>query len=157
MLLLTACSSSSTSSPSTPSAPPTSTPTSTPASPSDVAGTSAPATPSRATGTTTGTIGGTAAPSTGSAAGDSPACTLRAGSRQLIKREVDPGSPAYAMLVDDVDLARCKHAWETLAVPPGPGYCVQLAWAADNPGYPVDAAKAPPLKRVIASKGAGCR
>ncbi len=34
-----------------------------------------------------------------------------------------------------------------------PGFCAQVALAGDNPGYNLEARPAPPLKKVIASKG----
>lgn len=34
-----------------------------------------------------------------------------------------------------------------------PGFCVEIALDSDNPGYSTDARPAPPLKKIIASKG----
>jgi len=40
--------------------------------------------------------------------------------------------------------------------PLGTGDCTQAGYVADNPGYDVNAAVAPPLKRVAAHAGPGC-
>jgi uncharacterized lipoprotein YajG len=83
-------------------------------------------------------------------------CTLET-KEDLIERHVDPESPAWAVLVGDMNLAACKKTVDSLVVTPGAGYCVQVARAADNPGYNVDAQPAARLRKVIASVGEGCQ
>jgi len=53
---------------------------------------------------------------------------------------------------------QCKATVDTLAdtVADKPGFCSQLARAADNSGYNIDAVPATPLRKVIAQAGPGC-
>jgi hypothetical protein len=44
----------------------------------------------------------------------------------------------------------------TATSPLGPGFCTAAAFAADNPGYDVDAEPAPRPKHIINEVGAGC-
>ena len=78
----------------------------------------------------------------------------------IIVREKDPTHPYVAQqlgggYVYNHGSNECQTAVAfTLAtVADQAGHCVQIARAADNPGYNVDANPAPPLKEVIASKG----
>jgi hypothetical protein len=44
-----------------------------------------------------------------------------------------------------------------IATAPGvTGACAQVSYVADNPGYEVDAASAPPLKTVVGQAGNAC-
>jgi hypothetical protein len=84
------------------------------------------------------------------------ACTLKTSSNNLIRWELDAGQKPYAQLIGDVNLALCKHAWDAITVASGPGYCAQVAWQKDNPGYNPDAVPAKQLKHVLGSAGAAC-
>lgn len=67
------------------------------------------------------------------------------GSRGWIKA---PGSGNYT----------CEPTTQYMqrTTPSGPGYCTQVAWSSDNPGYDVEARPVAPLKKVIAQFGDGC-
>jgi hypothetical protein len=84
-------------------------------------------------------------------------CTLTP-TEDLIERWVTPKLPANAVVVGDVDLAHCARTVDTFiaGVPSGPGYCVQIARAADNPRYNAEAKPAAPLRKVMAQAGAAC-
>jgi hypothetical protein len=85
-------------------------------------------------------------------------CELVSGPNDLIVWQHVPGFPDYSHLSSAVDGLNCKPALETWKgyQPNGPGYCNKIAWASDNPGYPVDSRYAPPLKNVIDQVGDGC-
>lgn len=87
----------------------------------------------------------------------SATCALTT-SRDIIVRDVTPRLPPAAQVLGDVDYAKCRPSVETLPeeAPTGPGYCTQIAWASDNPGYNADATPAAPLKKVIVEVGPGC-
>lgn len=76
----------------------------------------------------------------------------------VIERIITPGSPATAQRLGSVDLVNCRSVFDALKdeTSTDPGYCTTAAWAADNPGYNVDAVPAPPLKNVQAVAGKGC-
>ena len=71
---------------------------------------------------------------------------------------VTPGQAAVAQEIGNVDLFHCAPTLTTWrsTVPTGPGFCTKIAWASDNPGYPIDATPAPPLKHVLGQVGEGC-
>jgi hypothetical protein len=86
-----------------------------------------------------------------------PPCALTP-TEDLIKRVVTPGAQPDSLMIGDVDIVHCKPSVDTLkdSVPMGPGFCSQIARAADNPGYVVDVRPAPPLRKIIVQVGAGC-
>lgn len=86
-----------------------------------------------------------------------PGCTLQP-TEDLIERNVSPGTQPLAFTLGNVNLNQCKPTIDTFAAssPTGPGYCSQLARAADNPGYNVDATPAPALHKVLIQIGGAC-
>ncbi len=84
------------------------------------------------------------------------ACALKL-KEDLIERLITPGIPPYAIAVGDVS-GTCKPTVDTIGdtTPSGPGYCTQIARAADNPGYNADANPAPALRKIVAQAGASC-
>ncbi len=46
--------------------------------------------------------------------------------------------------------------WMIFTAPTTPGNCTQVGYVADNPGYNQNATPAPPLNKIIASKGPAC-
>jgi len=78
----------------------------------------------------------------------------------LIERDIVPGQQPTAFTLGNVGLmtGQCKATVDTLAdtVADKPGFCSQLARAADNSGYNIDAVPATPLRKVIAQAGPGC-
>lgn len=100
-----------------------------------------------------------APPTTASSSTSQPTATCNLKSQgDIIERVVVPGQPATAQQLGSVDLAQCKMSFDTLAqeTSTDAGYCSTEAWLADNPGYPVDAVPAPPLKKIQAQAGAAC-
>lgn len=97
-----------------------------------------------------------AAPST-AAADPEPSCALPNG-RDVLVRYIVPGLQANAQELGEVDLVQCESTLDYIAQtsPTGDGYCTQVAWASDNPGYNPDTVPAPPLKKVIEAVGGGC-
>ena len=73
----------------------------------------------------------------------------------VIVREIFPNVPIDAMELGGTDPERCVWTMDSLKTsqPAGPGYCSQVAWASDNPGYNADAVPAPPLKKVQVTIG----
>ena len=76
----------------------------------------------------------------------------------MIERWVTPDAPSTAITVGDVDMSQCKPTLDTFAAtsPMGAGFCSQIAWADDNPGYDVNASPAAPLRKVLQEVGPGC-
>jgi len=102
----------------------------------------------------------TATPTDGTDAA-AAACFARPASQgDIIVREKDPtlryaalrlgGGFAYNNRSNQCQSA-VKFNLDTLS--DQPGFCAQIALDSDNPGYNIDARPAPPLKKVIASKG----
>lgn len=90
----------------------------------------------------------TATPTSQASTSAPPAtCNLKS-QGDIIERVVVPGQPATAQQLGNVNLQNCTLAFNDLAAQTstGPGYCTTAAWAADNPGYNVDAVPAAPLK-----------
>jgi hypothetical protein len=58
----------------------------------------------------------------------------------------------------NVSLDKCLTSVQMIiaTAPTVAGDCTQVGYAADNPGYDVNAASAPPLKHVAAQKGPAC-
>ncbi len=84
-------------------------------------------------------------------------CTLVT-KRDMLIRMVSPNLPVAAQRIGDVDLAHCKTTLETFATsqPMAAGFCTQIAWADDNPGYDENARPAPALKKVLQEVGPAC-
>lgn len=97
-----------------------------------------------------------ASPSTAAAAPE-PSCALPNGQDVLV-RYIVPGLQPAAQELGEVDLAQCESTLDYIAQtsPMGDGYCTQVAWASDNPGYNPDTLPAPPLKKVVEAVGGGC-
>jgi hypothetical protein len=105
-------------------------------------------------------------PAASSPAGDSPAVAAcfaknKPDQPDILVREKDPTLPYVAQQLGggyayNHALNQCQTsvAFTLATVADKPGYCVQIAMAASNPGYNVEAKPAPPLKKIIASKGA---
>lgn len=76
-------------------------------------------------------------------------------SGDIIVRETVPNLPASAQELGGTDPEHCVLTFDTLKTssPTGAGYCTQAAWAADNPGYDVNATPAPLLKKVRVTIG----
>jgi hypothetical protein len=68
----------------------------------------------------------------------------------VIVREIFPNVPVDALDLGGTDPEHCVWTMDSLKTsqPSGPGYCSQVAWASDNPGYDADTVPAPPLKNV---------
>lgn len=76
----------------------------------------------------------------------------------MIARYVVPGMAATAQELGGWDLATCTVDIDKIMVgaPTGDGYCTELAWVSDNPGYNADATPAAPLRKVIEAIGGSC-
>lgn len=77
----------------------------------------------------------------------------------MIYRNKVPDRPWNAQLVGDINFVTCtRTSYDEVSQtsPLGDGYCTQVAYASDNPGYNVDATPAPPLRDVFIEVGAGC-
>jgi hypothetical protein len=75
------------------------------------------------------------------------------------------GLPPSANRIGDIDGVNCKnyldefpalHADNEADTAAGYRDCYEIAWAADNPGYNVDAVPAPRLKNVLEQAGNAC-
>ena len=109
-----------------------------------------------------------AAPSISSPAPASPAAVAASATstdscmptEDLIERDIVPGQQPTAFTLGNVGFmtGQCKTTVDTLAgtVADKPGFCSQLARAADNPGYNIDAVPATALRKVIAQAGPSC-
>ena len=73
-------------------------------------------------------------------------------------RTTEPGTPAVAQAIGNVDLGNCTPALADFAKTAGQaqGECTTIARARANPGYDVNATPAPPLRRVLERAGPGC-
>jgi len=101
------------------------------------------------------------APTTQQAAAPAPTttgCTLPTNKPDLIEREITPNLPPHALLIGAVNFASCTLTVDSFAAtsPTGPGYCTQIAAAADNAGYNVDAPATRPLRNLIDQVGGAC-
>jgi hypothetical protein len=87
----------------------------------------------------------------------SAACGLKT-TFDYIVRTTEPGVPAAAQEIGNVDLGNCTPALADFAQTAGQaqGECTTIARARANRGYDVNAVPAPPLRRVLASAGPGC-
>lgn len=83
-----------------------------------------------------------------------------ASTEDLIERDVVPGQQATAFTLGDRGFSqgKCQSTVDSLpdTVAKEPGFCSQLARAADNGGYSLDAVPAAPLREVIAQAGPSC-
>lgn len=84
-------------------------------------------------------------------------------SGDIIVRMITPGQQPVAQRLGGEWLwnnttKTCQSSLEFMisTAPPGTGFCTQVALASSNPGYKVDATPAPPLKKVLGSKGGAC-
>ena len=95
-----------------------------------------------------------AAPSSPAATGS---CGLKTSFDYLV-RTTQPGMPASAQEIGNVDLAHCMPTIQDFAKTAGTasGECTQIALASDNPGYDVNASPTPTLRKVITDTGPGC-
>lgn len=82
---------------------------------------------------------------------------------QIYVRTVVPGLATTAQEYGgewswDYTTGQCTDSADMMieTAPTGPGYCTQVALAADNPGYDAGAAPAAPLKHLIDSAGPAC-
>jgi hypothetical protein len=75
-----------------------------------------------------------------------------------IVRTTEPGMPAQAQEIGNVDLGNCTPTLQDFAQTAGQGQgeCTTIARAKANPGYDVNASPAPPLRRVLMYAGPGC-
>ena len=91
-----------------------------------------------------------------STAAAKPSCTP--GGPDLLVRYVVPGIHPSAQTLGSEDIVNCQPTITMLqkTSPTRPGYCTQVAYASDNPGYDLNADPAPPLKHMIAAFGGGC-
>lgn len=87
----------------------------------------------------------------------SPSCTLP-DNRDLLVWYKAPGIEDSAQEIGEVDVANCTPAVDFImsTSPTGPGYCTEVAYADQNPGYNPDATPAKPLKHVLQETGGGC-
>jgi len=75
--------------------------------------------------------------------------------RSLIIWRRAPGVQDSAFAINGADLSNCRPAldtWRALG-PNGPGYCSEIAWSTDNPGYAFGVSPAAPLQKVIDEVG----
>jgi hypothetical protein len=100
---------------------------------------------------------------TSTAAAESKCRARKPSSGDIIVRMITPGQQAVAQRLGGQWL--WNHTTQTCqtstrlvisAASGGAGFCTQVALAASNPAYNADATPAPPLKKVIASKGGSC-
>jgi hypothetical protein len=81
-------------------------------------------------------------------------CTLP-NTRDVIEWHRAPRVEDNAVEVGEVNLEFCRptlDGWKASEAT-GDGYCGEIAWASDNPGYNADARLAPRLKNVIDEVG----
>lgn len=73
----------------------------------------------------------------------------------IIVREKFPNVPIDALELGGTDPEHCVWTMDSLKTsqPTGPGYCSEVAWASDNPGYDPSVTPAPPLKKVQVTIG----
>jgi hypothetical protein len=89
---------------------------------------------------------------------ESGECDLQPTEHDLILWERAPRLLDNSIEIGDVDLGHCQPTLATWASmqPTGPGFCTKIAWADDNPGYPIGSRPSRPLKKVIDEVGAAC-
>jgi hypothetical protein len=87
----------------------------------------------------------------------SRSCALKT-TFDYIVRDAEPGLPALAQVIGNVDLANCTPTLQDFAQTAGQaqGECTSIALASANPGYNVNASPAPPLRKVLMRAGPGC-
>jgi hypothetical protein len=85
------------------------------------------------------------------------ACTLKT-TFNFIVRTVEPGMPASAQEIGNVDFGNCTPTLQDFTQTAGQdqGECTTIARARANRGYDVNATPAPPLRRVLMRAGPGC-
>ena len=98
-----------------------------------------------------------AAPSPSHTVAAAGPCKLKTRFDYLV-RTTQPGVPASALEIGNVDLANCTPALADFAATAGQaaGECTTIARARANPGYDVSAVPARPLRRVLMRAGPGC-
>jgi hypothetical protein len=84
-------------------------------------------------------------------------------SGDIYLRMIQPGISPQAQELGgewswDFTISKCLTSVQLMiaTAPHTPGTCTQVGYVADNPGYNVNAASAPPLKNVIAQTGPAC-
>lgn len=91
------------------------------------------------------------------AATPSPSCTLP-DDRDMYVWTRGVGVEDDAQEIGEADLSECitsvQLIMETSAT--GPGYCTEIGYVDQNPGYDVNATPAKPLKHIVDEVGAGC-
>jgi hypothetical protein len=87
----------------------------------------------------------------------SASCALRT-TFSYIVRTTEPGQPAIAQEIGNVDLGNCTPTLSDFAQTAGQaqGECTTIARARANRGYNVNASPAPPLRKVLMRAGPGC-
>jgi hypothetical protein len=110
-------------------------------------------TPSKAPTTPAARTTKAAAPATSA----SSSCALP-DDRDLFVRYIVPGLQPEAQQLGEADLANCTTTLSMLeqTSPNEAGYCTQVGYVDQNPGYNADATPAAPLKKTIEEIGLGC-
>ena len=87
----------------------------------------------------------------------------RDSSADILVRVTTNGQPAVTQQLGgawiwDAKTRTCDTAVEAVisAAAANAGSCTEIAYAASNPGYKLTVSPAPPLKKVVASKGPAC-
>ena len=87
----------------------------------------------------------------------------RDSSGDILVRMTTNGQPAVTQQLGgewswDTKTSTCETPVEAVisAAAANAGSCTEVAYAASNPGYKLTVSPAPPLKKVVASKGPGC-
>lgn len=87
----------------------------------------------------------------------------RDASGDIYVRMIQPGISPQAQELGgerrwDSTINKCLTSVQLMiaTAPHTPGTCTQVGYVADNPGYDVNAASAPPLKNVVAETGPAC-
>lgn len=84
-------------------------------------------------------------------------------SGDIYVRMIQPGTSAQAQELGgewrwDYTTSKCLTSVQLMiaTAPHTPGTCTQVGYVADNPGYNLNAASAPPLKNVVTQTGPAC-
>jgi hypothetical protein len=98
-----------------------------------------------------------ASPAAAASPATSATCKLKT-TFDYIVRTAEPGTPATAQEIGNVDLGNCTPSLADFAQTAGQaqGECTTIARARANGGYDVNASPAPPLRRVLMRAGPGC-